>query len=62
VALTWLIERRRFGWGRAICGAGLLAGLVSAPLGGLAFVAGLGAVRWAELRKARALPEPVPAP
>jgi multidrug transporter EmrE-like cation transporter len=52
IALTWLIERKRYGWGRAICGAGLLAGLVSVPAAGLAFVAGLGAVRWYEGRRA----------
>ena len=43
LALTWLIERGRYGWGRAICGAALLAGLVSAPATGLLFVIGLAA-------------------
>jgi len=38
VALTWLLKRSRFGWGRALLGAALLAGLVSAPAMGLAFV------------------------
>ena len=64
VALAWLIERKRYGWGRAVCGAGLLAGLVSAPIGGLAFAAGLGAVRWLEQRNKAPSPlsEPIPAP
>jgi len=44
VALTWLAERARYGWGRALLGATLLAGLVSAPAMGLAFVAGVAAV------------------
>jgi hypothetical protein len=44
VALTWLIERRRHGWGRAVCGAGLLAGGVAVPAAGLAFVAALALV------------------
>ena len=61
VALTWLIERRRWGWGRAVCGAGLLAGLVSVPAAGLAFVAALAGVRWWERRSPRVsqgIPEP----
>ena len=40
VALSWLADRARFGWGRACLGAALLAGLVSAPATGLAFVVG----------------------
>jgi multidrug transporter EmrE-like cation transporter len=43
VALAWLIERKRYGWGRTLCGAALLAGLVSAPAMGLAWVLGLAA-------------------
>ena len=48
MALTWIAERARFGWGRACLGAALLAGLVSAPAMGLAFVIGVAAVgtRW----------------
>ena len=61
VALTWLIERKRFGWGRAVCGAGLLAGLVSAPAAGLAFVLGLAAVRGWE-RRTPAPRQAIPAP
>jgi hypothetical protein len=57
VALTWLIEHRRHGWGRAVCGAGLLAGGVAVPAAGLVFVAALGFVGgWPEPRK------PAPAP
>ncbi|HEY1751874.1 MAG TPA: glycosyltransferase family 87 protein [Caulobacteraceae bacterium] len=44
VALTWLIDRRRHGWGGAICGAALLAGLVTGPAAGLGFVMALGLV------------------
>jgi hypothetical protein len=44
VALTWLLERRRYGWGRAACGAGLLAGGVAMPAAGLAFAAALAVV------------------
>jgi multidrug transporter EmrE-like cation transporter len=44
VALSWLAGRARYGWGRAILGAALLAGLVSAPAMGLAFVVGVAAV------------------
>ena len=45
VALAWLLERRRHGWGRAVCGAALLAGVVASPLAGLAWVLALAAVR-----------------
>jgi hypothetical protein len=44
VAMTWLIERKRFGWGRAACGAALLAGFVATPLAGLVWVGALAAV------------------
>jgi multidrug transporter EmrE-like cation transporter len=44
VALVWLIDRREHGWGGAICGAALLAGLVGEPVAGLAFVIALGVV------------------
>jgi multidrug transporter EmrE-like cation transporter len=44
VALTWLTQRKRFGWGRALCGASLLAGGVAVPAAGLAFVAALAVV------------------
>jgi hypothetical protein len=53
VALGWMIEYRRTGWGRAICGAGFLAGLVSTPFGGLVFVLGLATT--ALLERARPL-------
>jgi hypothetical protein len=43
IALAWLVDYKRAGWLKAGLGAGLLAGLVSAPLMGLAFVAGLAA-------------------
>lgn len=61
VALTWLLERRRWGWGRAVCGAGLLAGLVSTPAAGLAFVLALAGVRWWE-RRAPPASQAIPAP
>jgi multidrug transporter EmrE-like cation transporter len=51
VALSWLIDVRRAGWGRAACGAGFLAGLVSTPIGGLVFVLGVAAVTLADRRK-----------
>lgn len=56
LALAWLIERKRYGWGRAICGAGLLAGFVATPIAGLAWVVALAAVGtpW------RALTSPLP--
>lgn len=58
VALTWLIERRRHGWGRALCGAGLLAGGVAVPAAGLAFVTAIAVVGgWPK----RAAPAPEPA-
>jgi alpha-1,2-mannosyltransferase len=55
-AITWLVERKRVGWIRAFCGAGLLAGVVSAPLGGLAFSLGIAASRlgWGSVRGGRA--------
>jgi hypothetical protein len=55
VALMWVIDYRRAGWGRAACGAGFLAGVVSTPLGGLAFVMGLTAVALFERRKRAAV-------
>jgi hypothetical protein len=60
VALAWLAEYRRYGAGRAVCAALLLAGFVSAPIGGLGFVAGLGVVRFLEQRKPGIAPAAVP--
>ncbi|HEX3408593.1 MAG TPA: hypothetical protein VHS81_15275, partial [Caulobacteraceae bacterium] len=56
IALGWLIDFRRAGWGRAACGAGFLAGFVGAPIGGLVFVLGLTAVALMERRR-RSAPE-----
>ena len=62
VALGWIAGRREAGWLRAIAGAALLAGFVSAPLGGLGFVLAVGAskVDWRAIRRTlgpgRALP------
>jgi len=55
-AITWLVERKAVGWTRAFCGAGLLAGLVSAPLGGLAFSLGIAAsgLDWGSLKRTQA--------
>jgi hypothetical protein len=55
IALSWLIDYRRAGWGRAACGAGFLAGFVSTPVGGLAFVLGLTAAALVERRKRPAI-------
>jgi Gpi18-like mannosyltransferase len=41
LALMWLIDRKRLGWGHAIAGAALLAGLISTPLAALVFLIGL---------------------
>ena len=41
LAILWIGERNRFGWGHAIAGAGLLAGLVATPLAALVFLVGL---------------------
>ena len=56
IALSWLVDYKRQGFGRAAAGAALLAGLVATPLAGLAFVMGLGALGW---RRA-ALTSPLP--
>ncbi|HEY3798788.1 MAG TPA: glycosyltransferase family 87 protein [Caulobacteraceae bacterium] len=50
VALAWLCDWKRAGWGRAGAGAALLAGLVASPLAGLAFVLGLAAIPLFERR------------
>ncbi|HEY1751876.1 MAG TPA: glycosyltransferase family 87 protein [Caulobacteraceae bacterium] len=61
LAAAWLFDRARHGWGRAICGGALLAGLVATPAAALAFFAAQAAlgVRW---RPARPASEPAPAP
>lgn len=41
LALAWVLERRRRGWGLAIAGAALLGGLVATPLAALVFGAAL---------------------
>ncbi|HEX3406748.1 MAG TPA: glycosyltransferase family 87 protein [Caulobacteraceae bacterium] len=51
IALSWIIDHRRLGWGRAICGAGFLAGFVSTPAGGLVFVLGLAVAAVLERRR-----------
>jgi multidrug transporter EmrE-like cation transporter len=60
VALTWLIERKRHGWGRALCGAGLLAGGVAIPAAGLAWVAALAVVGGWPRRSPAAEAAPLP--
>jgi multidrug transporter EmrE-like cation transporter len=60
VALTWLIERRRHGWGRALCGAALLAGGVAIPAAGLAWVAALAVVGSRPRRSAAPQPAALP--
>jgi hypothetical protein len=44
IALNWLADYKRQGFGRAVAGAALLAGLVATPLAGLAFVLGLAGI------------------
>jgi hypothetical protein len=62
LALVWLIERKTLGWGHAVAGAALLAGLVSTPLASLLFLVTLtvcGAPWWpfrGERASAPALP------
>lgn len=46
VALNWLADYKRQGYGRAAAGAALLAGMVATPLAGLLFVLALGALGW----------------
>jgi len=56
LAVSWLIERRR-GWGPAISGGALLAGLVASPLASLAFLGSLtifGSPLWPAARRAAA--------
>ena len=51
IALSWLADYRRQGYGRAAAGAALLAGLVATPLAGLLFVLGLAGMRlWPQPR------------
>jgi hypothetical protein len=63
VAASWLLERKTHGWGRAVAGGALLAGLVATPAAALAFLAGLAALR-AKLpnlgRPSTATPAPSP--
>jgi hypothetical protein len=54
LALAWLL-RRTYGWGLAIAGGALLAGLVATPLAGLLFAAGLALAKSPWLR---AKPQP----
>jgi multidrug transporter EmrE-like cation transporter len=63
IALMWLIDRREHGWGGALCGAALLAGLVSDPGAGLAFAVALGVLgAWRpRAAPAREFSEPVAA-
>ena len=55
LALAWLLQRRTYGWGLAIAGGALLAGLVATPLAGLLFAAGLALAKSPWLR---AKPQP----
>jgi hypothetical protein len=41
LAASWLLQRRVHGWGHALAGGALLAGLVATPAAALAFVAAL---------------------
>jgi alpha-1,2-mannosyltransferase len=55
IALSWLADYKRQGFGRAAAGAALLAGLVATPLAGLALVLGLAGIplwRWRDGRQA----------
>jgi multidrug transporter EmrE-like cation transporter len=62
VAATWLIDYKRRGYGHAAAGAALLAGLVATPVGGLAFVLWIAALKLPRLSRLGARPEPLPAP
>jgi hypothetical protein len=65
LAATWLLQRRVHGWGHAIAGGALLAGLVATPAAALAFVAALALFqsRWWPFRNpsVAALGSPEPA-
>ncbi|HXQ14751.1 MAG TPA: glycosyltransferase family 87 protein [Caulobacteraceae bacterium] len=65
LAASWLLQRRVNGWGHAIAGGALLAGLVATPAAALAFVAALAVFqsRWWPFRSAgvAALGSPEPA-
>jgi len=45
LAASWLLERRAHGWGLAVCGATLLAGVVATPLASLALFGAIAAAR-----------------
>jgi hypothetical protein len=45
LAASWLFERRIHGWGLAVCGAALLAGVVATPAASLALFGAIAAVR-----------------
>jgi multidrug transporter EmrE-like cation transporter len=62
VAVTWLIDYKRRGYGHAAAGAALLAGLVATPIGGLAFVLGIAALKLPWLSRLGARTDPLPAP
>jgi hypothetical protein len=53
-AASWLLQRRAHGWGLAVAGGALLAGLVATPAAALAFVAALAMFRsrWWPFREA----------
>jgi hypothetical protein len=63
LAASWLFERRTHGWGHAVAGGALLAGLVATPAAALAFFAGIAALRSRRWPSRTALPiEAVSAP
>jgi multidrug transporter EmrE-like cation transporter len=45
LAASWLFERRTHGWGLAVAGGALLAGLVATPVAALAFFGGVAVMR-----------------
>jgi hypothetical protein len=64
IALAWLADHRRYGWGLAAAGGAMIAGLASTPLGVLAFLAAVAVFqRWPKPAKAMTpAPASTPAP
>lgn len=63
LALVWLIDRGRLGWGHAVAGAALLAGLVSTPIASLIFLGALAVFssKWWPFREEAARLAAIPA-
>jgi hypothetical protein len=60
LAITWLAERRRLGWGHAVLGAAFLAGLVRWPAASLAFLVAFAVIETPWWRSRFRPPSPPP--